>query len=239
MTQTINSFHQADHVRPRVASSVEDAAPETTRPSAAPETSIGGARDVHRRRPRRRVLRTDPQDYWNFCQGYRALRQSKWVMGCQGFISSPLAAADSRPRAALSAARRCACPPLAAAPVRRSPLHVSDARRIRAQRPGTCVAPTAPTTPAPTAPPDHRGAPPCQVAKRLSGPSDTPTAPRPTAPAPRAPAARCRTDSTASAPPPPRCTALRRQRLRNSFCLSVSQSVCLSVCLCVCLSLSL
>ena len=37
MTQTINLFHQADHVGPRVASS---AAPETNRPMP----SIGGAR---------------------------------------------------------------------------------------------------------------------------------------------------------------------------------------------------
>ena len=49
MTQTINSFHQADHVRPRVASSVEDATPETTHPSAAPETTRPRPPPQHRR----------------------------------------------------------------------------------------------------------------------------------------------------------------------------------------------
>jgi len=51
MTQTINSFHQADHVRPRVASSVEDATPETTHPSAAPETTRPRPPPQHRRPP--------------------------------------------------------------------------------------------------------------------------------------------------------------------------------------------
>ena len=50
-------------------------------------------------------------------------------MGCQELISPPLAAADSGPQAALSAARRCACLPLAAARVHRSLLRVSAARR--------------------------------------------------------------------------------------------------------------
>ena len=50
-TQIINSFHQADHVRPRVASSVEDAAPETTRPSAAPETTRPRPPPQHHRPP--------------------------------------------------------------------------------------------------------------------------------------------------------------------------------------------